>query len=287
MNDLCIVINTCKHYYDKTIKELISQINEYKYPKQNILIISAQEDVEETFYEDNIQVIKVKYTGLHLTSMIYINEHIGLYPHIKYWLFLPDTIKFGPKFYTLLTKYYTMYLQKGEILCLSFINICPYSYDNTLMISKNIPLLTELYLREKDLRFLSHIINPFIFFNQYISTHQTMDMGILHSNHIVNLTSYLQKIKTYDISIENLIRLKKQLILDENTTLGIPPIVNKDRELYIIHPDLIRFISNHHEDLENTKIEDGKIHQVYFVLLDLYKFQRNFNGTEGNIILSL
>ena len=287
MNDLCIVINTCKHYYDKTIKELISQINEYKYPKQNILIISAQEDVEETFYEDNIQVIKVKYTGLHLTSMIYINEHIGLYPHIKYWLFLPDTIKFGPKFYTLLTKYYTMYLQKGEILCLSFINICPYSYDNTLMISKNIPLLTELYLQEKDLRFLSHIINPFIFFNQYISTHQTMDMGILHSNHIVNLTSYLQKIKTYDISIENLIRLKKQLILDENTTLGIPPIFNKDRELYIIHPDLIRFISNHHEDLENTKIEDGKIHQVYFVLLDLYKFQRNFNGTEGNIILSL
>jgi hypothetical protein len=287
MNDLCIVINTCKHYYDKTIKDLISQINEYKYPKQNILIISAQEDVEETFYEDNIQVIKVKYTGLHLTSMIYINEHIGLYPHIKYWLFLPDTIKFGPNFYSLLTKYYTMYLQKGEILCLSFINICPYSYDNTLMISKNIPLLTELYLQEKDLRFLSHIINPFIFFNQYISSHQTMDMGILHSNHIVNLTSYLQKIKTYDISIENLIRLKKQLILDENTTLGIPPICNKDRELYIIHPDLIRFISNHHEDLENTKIEDGKIHQVYFVLLDLYKFQRNFNGTEGNIILSL
>lgn len=286
MNDLCIVINTCKHYYAKTIKDLISQINDYKYPKKNILIISAQEDIEETFYEDNIQIIKVRYTGLHLTSMIYINEHLGLYPHIKYWLFLPDTIKFGPKFYSLLTKYYTMYLQKGDILCLSFINICPYSYDSKLMISKNIPLLTELYLREKDINFLAHIINPFIL-NQEILIRQTMDMGILHSNHIVNLTSYLQKIKTYDISIENLIKLKKQLILNENIILGIPPVFNKDREIYVLHPDLIRYISNHLEDLQVTKIKNGTINQVYFVLLDLYKFQSNFNGTNGDIILTI
>jgi hypothetical protein len=116
-----------------------------------------------------------------------------------------------------------------------------------------------------------------------------MDMGILHSSHIINITTYLQKIKTYDINMENLNKLKKQLIIDENTTLGFPPTyknvtVNKG---VIIHPDSIRFITKHYDDLEETLIENGKIKQIYFVLLDLYKFQRNFSGLTENVNLIL
>ena len=288
MNNCCIVINTCKQYYSN-IKNLISQINEYNFPKQNILIISGQEDIEETFFEDNIKVIRVRYTGLHLTGMIYINEHIESYDHIKYWVFLPDTIKFGKNFYSLLTKYYNEYLQKGDILSLGFISPCLYLYKDTVAYLKDISYLTNMYLGTQNIQCLAHIVNPYIGQYDNVLVRQSMDMGILHSSHIINITTYLQKIKTYDISIENLSRLKKKLIIDENTTLGFPSSyknVDINKEL-IIHPDLIRFITKHYDDLKETLIENGKIKQIYFVLLDLYKFQRNFSGLAKDINLTL
>ena len=79
------------------------------------------------------------------------------------------------------------------------------------------------------------------------------------------------------------------LNIDENTTLGFPSTyknvdVNKG---LIIHPDLIRFITKHYDDLEETLIENGKIRQIYFVLLDLFKFQRNFSGLVKDVNLIL
>lgn len=291
MNNLCLVINTCKHYYIN-IKSLLTQINEYNYPKENILIISGQEDEEESFFEDNVKVIKVRYTGLHLTSMIYINENITSFSHIKYWVFLPDTIKFGPNFYPLLTKYYDIYLQKENISCISFINPSLHSIKDTLIYQKNMPLLIELYLQEKEIFYLAHITNPYLEYKTDCPVKQTMDMGILHSNHIISMNPYLQNIKTYDTTMENLVRLKKQLIFDENTTLGIPPLSYEratqipKNERSIIHPDHIKFITNHYEDLQCTLLQNGKIQEVYFVLLDLYKYQRNFNGIECDMILT-
>ncbi len=242
--NLVLVINTCKNYYSN-IKNIIKQINEYDFPKQNILIISGQEDKDEIFYQDNIKIIKVRYSGLHLTSVIYINENIKLYSNIKYWVLLPDTIKFGKYFFINICKYYNKYLQKENIYSLGF-------------------------------------INPKI--------RQTMDMGILHTNHILNMTDYLNKIKTYQVDKDNLLKLKKQLIYDEDMILGLLPTCPEYSTKHnnkILDEELIKFITNDKKDLQEKIIDQEKIKQVYFVLLDLYKFQRNFRGPNAKLIIDL
>ena len=117
--DLCLVINTCKGYYSN-ITELIKQIK--LFPKENILIVSGQENEDVIIYENGIKIVKVKYTGLHLTSAIYINENIEQFTNINYWLLLPDTIKFGDKFFDNIMNYYNLYLKDKEIYTLPFIN---------------------------------------------------------------------------------------------------------------------------------------------------------------------
>ena len=252
MKDLYLVINTCKNYFSN-IPKLIQQLEIIKFPKKNILIVSGQEDYQSISYYLGIKLIKVKYTGIHLTGVIYVNENINLYKHVKYWMFLPDTIKFGKNFLNKLINYYNMYLRQNNIYVLSFIN---------------------------------PILRP------------TMDIGIVHNIHILLMTKYLKYIKTYNIKIENLVKLKSQLIYDENTILGLKPhnenksILNTEnlyiKNLYINYKskNLIRFISNKKSDLKQQIIASN-IKEVYFVLLDLYKYQRNFNGSNKKIVLTL
>lgn len=240
-----IVINTCKNYY-KTVESLINQINNSNFPNENILIVSGQEDENSFHIENDIKIAKVKYTGLHLTSAIYINENIDKYPNIKYWLLLPDTIKFGDKFFNNIIFFYYKYLKNKEIYVVAF-------------------------------------INPKI--------RATMDMGILHIKHIMNMTKYLEKIKTFNISQDNLVMLKYQLIYDENTILGLKAKVpNKSTRFNYINDfskKPIYFINNRKSNIKETLIKNGKINQVYFPLIDLYKFQRNFKGLKSKLIMTL
>ena len=148
--DFCLVINTCKGYYDKNINNLLSQLNKSQFCKENIIIVSGQEDEDEIIYEDGIKIVKVRYTGTHLTATIYIQENIHEYSNINYWLILPDTIQFGENFFTNIIMYYDTYLKNNEVYSLPFIN---------------------------------PIIRP------------SMDMGILHTKHIINMENYLSKIK--------------------------------------------------------------------------------------------
>jgi hypothetical protein len=276
-NNLLLVINTCKLFFSNTTS-LIQQINELGFPNKNVIIVSGQEDEETVEYINDIKIVKVKYTGINITSVIYVNENIDLFENIKYFLFLPDTIKFGENFFNLLGKYYELYLKNESIYSMPFINM---------------------------------------------KIRQTMDLGVIHKNQVLNLTDYLIKIKSYKTDIESLKFLKKKLIYDENTILGLPVIANHNNNLRsnhtsklskfvfgifrqgqrrsvpknaAIHPHnkllnekYIKCITNKKEDLKETEINNGKINEVYMVLLDLYKYQRNFDKTfiNGNVILEL
>jgi hypothetical protein len=243
MEDVCLLINTCKSYY-QNIFELIKQINNSTFNKKNILIISAQENENSISYYEDIKIIKVTYTGLHLTSCIYIQENINEYPNINYWILLPDTIKFGDNFFNKIEFYYENYLKNKEVFSLPFIN---------------------------------PTIRP------------SMDMGILHTKHLINMSNYLKYIKTYQINTENLLNLKKKLIYDENTILGLTPTVQDNSTKFNLLFNVtmpIFFISNTYDDICEKLINDGKINEVYIKNLDLYKFQRNFTGL-NKLVMSL
>ena len=55
---------------------LINQINTIDkkniFPRDNILIVSGQEDEDSVINKEGITIAKVTYTGLHLTSIIYL-----------------------------------------------------------------------------------------------------------------------------------------------------------------------------------------------------------------------
>jgi hypothetical protein len=116
----------------------------------------------------------------------------------------------------------------------------------------------------------------------------TMDMGIVHTKHIINIGDYLKKIKLNDITKENLLKLKKQLIYDENTILGLRAICYEPSTKFnylIQNIDPQQFITNSNSEIQMS-IENN-IQCVYLKKLDLYKYQQNFKGPETELIVSL
>jgi hypothetical protein len=247
MSDLGLLITTCQHYFTN-IPNIIQNIEECNFPKENVLIVSGQENNDSIYYENNIKIIKVTYTGLHLTGAIYLSENINSFKNIKYWILLPDTIKLEKLFYVNILKYYNTYLKNKEICSLPFIN---------------------------------PRIRP------------TMDMGIVHINHIYNMSDYLNKIKKVQpYNANDLIQLKRQLIYDENIILGIDYCRNRTTKFnYLnkinLYPSI--FITNNNSELTETqiKLNDKVLNEVYFVNLGIYKYQRNFNGPNVNLIMEL
>ena len=241
-SNLYIVINTCKNYY-KNIPGLIDQIVKLDIPVKNVIIVSGQEEKSEVIFEKGIKIVKVKYTGLHLTSFIYLKENNTDFDEKDYFIMLPDTIKFGNNFYKNM-------LEKIKLFKNDNISVLPF-------------------------------INP--------KVRPTMDMGIVNKSHLNKLSDYLDLIKTYNLEKSNLKKLKRKLIVNENTILGLSKNYYNLEGLKIdnkITPPN-KFIINNNNELKEKISEDGKINEVYFKPIDLYKYQRNFRGLSDNLILDL
>ena len=243
-----LLITTCQHYFSN-IPNIIKNIEECNFPKENVLIVSGQENKNSIDYENNIKIVKVDYTGLHLTGVIYISENINLFKHINYWVILPDTIKLEKLFYINIMKYYDTYLKNTEIYSLPFIN------PN---------------------------IRP------------TMDMGIIHINHINNMSDYLNKIKKVQpYNINDIIELKRQLIYDENIILGLTASssdrATKFEYVNSLYSPPTIFITNDQTRLIEQKItiNNKLINEVYILDIDIYKYQRNFCGPYVNLVMEL
>jgi len=242
-----LLITTCRHYFSN-IKNIIQDIEDCKFPKKNILIVSGQEDENSIYYENDIKIVKVTYTGLHLTGVIYLNENMGDLFNVNYWIILPDTIRLNRSFYKNIMKYYDEYLKYNKIYSLPFINPA---------------------------------IRP------------TMDMGIIHINHIYNMSDYLNKIKkSIPYTIDDILQLKKQLIYDENIILGLSAPISESstcfKHVYSYPTPNIFIINEESELIERPIIINDKLcNEVYFFNISIYKYQRNFNGPDVPLIMEL
>jgi hypothetical protein len=241
-----LLITTCQHYFTN-IPNIIKNIEDCNFPKENVLIVSGQENKNSIYYENNIKIVKVDYTGLHLTGVIYISENIDLFRHINYWIILPDTIKLETLFYINIMTYYDKYLKNKEIYSLPFIN---------------------------------PKIRP------------TMDMGIININHIYNMSDYLNKIKKVKpYNINDMLALKNQLIYDENIILGLPGTGLSTNFKYInpLYPKPDIFIINENDELIEKKIiiNNKLCNEIYFCNINIYKYQRNFQGPSAKLVMEL
>jgi hypothetical protein len=86
------------------------------------------------------------------------------------------------------------------------------------------------------------------------------------------------------------LKLKNQLIYDENTILGLPasiPHISTKFNIKPVHPRT--FITNNPSELiEKQIVVNAKyVNEVYFVNLDMYKYQRNFSGPSAKLVMEL
>jgi hypothetical protein len=86
------------------------------------------------------------------------------------------------------------------------------------------------------------------------------------------------------------LNLKRKLIYNENVILGLKTYNYRDEITFNYKREFVKsgiYITNRIEEIRETMNEDGKINEVYFVNLDLYKYQRNFNGPNVRLIIEL
>jgi len=242
MSDLCLVINTCKGYYlniNNLIEQIISLDINKTIPRENILIVSGQEDENSVIYQNDIKIVKVTYTGLHLTSCIYIYENMNEFKNkFNYFFILPDTIKFGNNFFNTLNDFYHNNIKNSNMSSFPLLNM-------SVRPTMDIGILHHTHITN-----MCEYLNKVKIYQPYTKDDlKKLKLKLVYcENMILGLPSYWPKDHLFDF--ENKIA--------PNT----------------VHP----ILNNKNDITENIIIQHNrKINQVYFKKFDLYKFQRNFN----------
>ena len=114
----------------------------------------------------------------------------------------------------------------------------------------------------------------------------TMDMAVVSLDHIKAFGEFLQKIKLSHFNDEDLVELKRNLILSENLFLGInhPMEVQCKSNTKAILPDGVAPPSNFminsidEVEVEYRKYKRKKLKQSHFKPINLTKYQRTHRG---------
>jgi hypothetical protein len=245
-----VIITTCKHYFTN-IPQLIIDLKANNFKDENILIVSGQEDNNHEYILNNIKIVKVTYTALHLTGLVYLYKNISSHNHIDYWIVLPDTIKIGSNFKNNITNFMINNdVYRENIYTIPFIN-------ENIRPTMDMGIMTN-----------RHIINMGDYLNKILLTDYDKTKIIELKKQLIYDENIILGLKIY--FLENATKFKYN---DSNFS-----------------PELIKhYIVNSKNDIiEKEIILNGKlVNEVTFKTLDLIKYQRNYNGFKKEPVMEL
>ena len=242
-----LLITTNKKYYNMYINILIKQLEIANFPKDNILIVCGQSDRESVIIDNGIKVVNVKYTGLHLTGLIYISENINKYNSINYWLALPDTVVLGKNIYNLFL-YYVWAMKQYKLEVLPIIN-------PRLKITMDIGIFTINHIcKMKEYLSRVKILNP-----NKEAVHKLKIQLMYNENIIFGLHPFLKNKATY------------LHVIDTPPTKFIINDIGELKIKYTFRQDM------------NGKIYRSK--DTFVSKLDIVKIQRNYLGSGKTLLL--
>lgn len=244
---LAYIFSTTKSYYDKTVNRIIKECKISGIPPEDTIIVSSQEDSNESILINGCKVIKVKYTGIHLTPLIYILENRKSHREYTHFCLLHSTSRIGPQFYKKLTNYLND-LKKTT----PFFDAMAFNTISRRAQSKDMGILSYDMLRS--------------LFNYF----KKIKLININPDSLLSLKKQL-------ISDENLIFGMSASRANDATKFEL---IDIGRRL------VFKKGIEESADEESLKIKDivlgeEKLRESYYTSLDLYKYQRTFSAFEN------
>jgi len=145
---LGFLITTCKSYF-QNVEDIINDIEKCVIDKNHVLIVSAQEDDFEDYFYRGVKIIKVPYTALQLTGLVYLYENKKLLNSFNYWFVLPCTIKIGLDFNNKIIKFLNKNKEEDSIPIINP-KLLPYrTMDMGILKSSFINIMGEYLMKLK------------------------------------------------------------------------------------------------------------------------------------------
>lgn len=146
--NIAFLVSTTKSYYKESAERVILELQNSGVPATDLFVISSQEDSCSSELYLNSKVIKVTYTGIHLTPLIYVYDNLLEFKKYTHFCLLHATSKFGLNFYTKLINHLTNIKRPIDGL--------PFNNDNGHERTKDMGILS--YDQLKSLKnYLNHI----------------------------------------------------------------------------------------------------------------------------------
>jgi len=109
MNHVCIIVNSCFHFYEVTIKKLIESCKKAKIPSTSIyVVVGESNDEKDIFFNEEYNIIFCKYINIDYNGVIYFTQtDSGLKELQKYthFFYTHDTVEFLEDFWEKINTY--------------------------------------------------------------------------------------------------------------------------------------------------------------------------------------